>query len=122
MYILQNDLKEISTYFRQVDDALSRYQIPHGLFPIQKTIGARDYMPRQIEKNKFIQYRYYLNYLVNDLYGISYITDPNNACKTIGIKTLKTNIVIDGGNIVKYNECIVMTEKVFKEKPNYRKS
>ena len=72
-------------------------------------------MPIQIYENHFVQYRYNPDYLQNSKEDRASITDTNAVCKELGISTYKTDLVIDGGNIVKVGKYIIMTEKVYTE-------
>ena len=84
---------------------------------IQSTndIWARDYMPIQIYEDHFVQYSYNPDYLQNSKEDKASITDTNAVCKELGISTYKTDLVIDGGNVVKAGKYIIMTEKVYAE-------
>lgn len=75
---------------------------------------CRDYMPIQVRKDRFIQYRYYPDYMRNQK-DAPYITDPTETLQSLGINTIKTDLVIDGGNVVKCPDCVIMTDKVFRE-------
>ncbi len=89
-------------------------------------IWCRDYMPIQISRNEMVSYKYLPDYLVND--GLqSYITDTRlmvqNIQKEFPYITIKSiDLIIDGGNIVKCNDTIIMTEKVFEENRDKSKS
>lgn len=88
--------------------------IPERL-PNTFDIWARDYMPIQIAENKFIEYRYDPDYLQGNSEEIEsreLKTYPDIVCDTIGLKTIKTDIIIDGGNIVKSDNAIILTDKV----------
>jgi len=81
-----------------------------------KDIWARDYMPIQISDNKFIEYRYdpdYLQGVGKDRREIK--TYPDIVCKSLNLKTIKTDIILDGGNIVKSSNAIILTDKIVKE-------
>lgn len=110
--------KDFPIQYNEIHTILDRYNIPHELLCHTKDYWCHDYMPIQIEENRFIQYRYYPDYLSSnkDAY---YISEPSRICESLGIKTDKTDLIIDGGNIVKCKDTIVMTEKVFKENPQY---
>lgn len=78
-------------------------------------IWTRDYMPVQIAKNKFIEYRYDPDYLQGNSEEIDtreLKTYPDIVCETIGLKAIKTDIIIDGGNIVKSDNAVILTDKV----------
>lgn len=80
-----------------------------------KDIWARDYMPIQVGKNKFMRYIYHPDYLVKvDKYR-QYITD-NPICDFLKDKEIvDCNVVLDGGNIVVCGNKMILTEKVFAE-------
>lgn len=75
---------------------------------------CRDYMPIQVGKDHFVQYRYYPNYMLNPQ-DCAYITDPTAQLEALGIRATRTDIIIDGGNVIKCADCVIMTDKVFRE-------
>lgn len=83
---------------------------------LRKTLDGwcRDYMPIQVGKDHFVQYRYYPNYMLNPK-DCAYITDPTAQLEALGIRTTRTDIIIDGGNVIKCADCVIMTDKVFRE-------
>jgi agmatine deiminase len=86
-----------------------------------KDIWCRDYMPIQVSKNKFIEYRYDPDYLQGKWKGYRDLkTYPDIVCDSMNRKTVKTDIILDGGNVVKYSNCLILTDKVVVEnKPTY---
>jgi agmatine/peptidylarginine deiminase len=78
-----------------------------------KDIWIRDFMPIVFD-DKCVQYRYYPNYLIKPALA-PYRTDPDLPIKEIGLKTEKIELILDGGNVVKYNNSVIMTDKVFQE-------
>ena len=81
-----------------------------------KHIWARDYMPIQLTKTRFLQYRYAPDYLKG---YEDYIPPYQTICRGLHLKLKETPLVIDGGNVVKFRNCVVMTDKVLKENPGY---
>ena len=81
-----------------------------------KHIWARDYMPIQLTKTRFLQYRYAPDYLKG---YEDYIPPYQTICRGLRLKGKETPFVIDGGNVVKFSNCVVMTDKVLKENPGY---
>ena len=77
-----------------------------------KDIWARDYMPVQVNRNKFIQYTFYPDYLqkFKDI-----TSDPNSICIDLKLYTVKSDIILDGGNVVKSDNCVIMTDKIILE-------
>ena len=70
------------------------------------------YICRTLKLN--IRYDYHPNYLNNDQ-DKTFITDPIKALRSMSIKTIKTDIIIDGGNVIKYPNAIILTDKVVKK-------
>ena len=73
-------------------------------------------MPIQIEKGKFVQFRYEPSYLKDDL---ELQSDPKEVCKTNNIKPLFSKINLDGGNVVNWFDRAILTDRVFDENSEY---
>lgn len=83
-----------------------------------KDIWARDYMPIQVGPSRFIKFRYYPDYLRGTYESL--ITPPKVALSVPVIKECRqSRLIVDGGNIVRYGDTAIMTDKVFKENPQY---
>jgi agmatine deiminase len=112
--LLKTD-KRFSATYQKIYKTLNSFGIEPKLLPKTKDIWARDYMPIQISKDKFIEYRYDPDYLQGNSEEIDsreLKTHPDIVCDAIGLKTIKTDIIIDGGNVVKSENAIILTNKV----------
>jgi agmatine deiminase len=98
----------------QITTILDSYQIKYSFLPNTKDIWARDFMPVQIADDTFVEYRYDPDYLHGKKYR-PIKTYPDIVCDTIGLKTIKTELVIDGGNVIKSSNCLILTDKVVEE-------
>lgn len=78
----------------------------------RKHVWARDYMPLQLDADRFLMYRYNPDYLKKDQ---DYIPQYETICWGLHLKCKKVPFVIDGGNVVKCGSRVIMTDKVFKE-------
>lgn len=83
-----------------------------------------DFMPIQIAEDRFVSYKYTPNYL-QDKTGLRLQTTPEavlqaqqNRLTHVLQNAVKVDLVLDGGNVVKCGNIIVMTEKVFAENRN----
>ena len=94
--------------------ALDSFHISYSFLQKTKDIWARDYMPIQISEDKFVEYQYDPDYLQDKPYCESK-TDPGMVSDSINLKTIKTNIILDGGNVVKSKNCIILTDKIVHE-------
>ena len=114
---LSDKLREAfpQTYKNLVEKINSLNGNPEFL-PETKDIWARDYMPIQISDSKFIEYRYDPDYLQGNWKGSRDLkTYPDIVCDSIGLKTEKSDLILDGGNFVKSSDCIILTDKIVKE-------
>ncbi len=93
---------------------LDDHQIQHRFLEATKDIWCRDYMPTQTGKNRFVQFRYEAPYLFQepDLRSI-----PEKVLKVNGFSPIFSDIILDGGNIIRSTERVIMTARVFKDNP-----
>lgn len=98
----------------QVIDVLQLNRITPTFLQNTKDIWSRDYMPIQVSEDKFIEYLYEPDYL-KDKRQQKYKSDPVTICDSMGLKTTKTNLIIDGGNVIKSTDCVILTDKVIQE-------
>ena len=124
-------------------DALRTRDIPFTYLKGTKDIWCRDFMPIQIEKDRFVFYRYTPDYL-QDKTGLTLQTNPELVFQQESNELLRMllmsmgeeirfdglhpysishpvfhrfelELVMDGGNVVKCGDKVVMTDKVFVE-------
>lgn len=82
-----------------------------------RDIWVRDFMPLQIDQNKFVQFSYRPKYLLLNRKYRRTITDPNIVCRQLGINAIGASIVLDGGNIIRENEIAICTDRIFIDNP-----
>lgn len=103
--------------YKQLDTILSERNIDHRLLMNTKDIWCRDYMPIQTDWKRFVFYQYNPDYLQPLRYRKS-ITDvghvANIDCLRQG-EVVDLDLVMDGGNVVKCDDKVIMTEKIFFE-------
>ena len=107
-------------------DALQKHEIPFSYLFGTKDIWCRDFMPIQIEEDRFVFYKYTPNYL-EDAPRLQTNTDKvfragENHLQHLLQNTVAIDLVLDGGNVVKCSDTIVMTEKVFVENKDKSRS
>ena len=79
-------------------------------------IWVRDYMPIQVRKDKFVCFRYEPDYLKN---YPEYKPETNSIIEQLGIKLCYSSINLDGGNVISCGDKVILTDKIFKENPQY---
>ena len=112
--------------WKEICEVFAKYNYTAGRLTYTKDYWCRDFMPVQVDSDEFVQFRYDPDYLA-DLR--KYKTNPDDTLKhftDFTIKTSKSNLVVDGGNMVACRNCkgetwVVMTDKVFAENPEYSK-
>ena len=108
---------------KEIITALAKLNCQFDFLPATNDIWARDFMPIQISDNKFIEYRYDPDYLQGTIIGSRELkTYPDIVCDLMGLKTIKSDLILDGGNIVKSKNTIILTDKIIEEnKYHYKK-
>lgn len=109
--------------FSNLKDALESRGIPFRLLPGEKNkkhVWARDYMPVQVGRNRYVQQTYAPDYLADDP---SYIPDYRKIASEVkpGM-IIPTKRIIDGGNVLIEGRSAIMTDKVFYENPGVNSS
>lgn len=97
-------------------DLLEKHSIKYDFLKATKDIWCKDYMPIQVKKGKFIQFRYEPSYLKDDL---ELQSDTIEVCKANNIKPQFSKINLDGGNVVNWSDRAIITDRVFDENPQY---
>ena len=82
-----------------------------------KDIWVVDFMPVQISKDKFVQFTYNPDYLQPKKYQKT-ISNVDNICEAINLTTTKLKLVVDGGNVSRSTDKVIMCDKVFHENKN----
>lgn len=115
VYISDLLASECPDFFKRFVALLQTHNIPFGIIQGTNDIWVRDYMPIQIYKNHFAQYCYNPDYLQGSQEDRASITDVNPICTDLNISCYKTDLIIDGGNVVRVGRFVIMTEKVYAE-------
>ncbi|MEH0153194.1 agmatine deiminase family protein [Limibacter armeniacum] len=101
----------------QILRILKKHGIAYQFLHKTKDIWTRDYMPVQISDNRFVQFQYILDYLKNNP---ELRSEPQVVCNANKIKPIYSNIVLDGGNIIKWKDKVIVTDKVYLDNPQYK--
>ena len=111
-----------------IKETLRQHGVSFAYLSGTKDIWCRDFMPIQIEEDRFVFYKYTPNYL-QDKRWLHFQTDPvavfkneTNKLQSYLDKSIAIDMIMDGGNVVKCGDTIVMTEKVFVENKDKTRS
>lgn len=107
--------------YKQIISILDKYKIGHGLLEGTKDIWCRDYMPIQVAKNKFVQFKYEPWYLNDTEEHKKLKSDPKEVCRINNIKPIFSKINLDGGNVIKWKDKVILTDRIYDENKGYGK-
>ena len=117
---LLSSKEKFNPFFEALSRTLNSLKIPFHLLPNTRDIWARDYMPIQIGIDDFLEYRYDPDYLLSTAkQDRGSKTYPDLVCDALGLKTRKTDLILDGGNLVNSSKCVVLTDKVVTENKHW---
>jgi len=119
VYLSEQLERKYKLFFDHLILIFQTNQVDFGLLPSTRDVWVRDFMPIQISENKFVQFIYNPDYLRKYKKWSKIISDVSAICKKIGIETIELDIVIDGGNVVRERNKAILTNKIFKENPEY---
>lgn len=121
----RTDKVYFSTYIRpfrcgkELQPLLESEGIPYGFVPHTRDLWVRDFMPVQIRAGRYVQFAYAPDYLRG---REEYRTDPH--CCAVGLEgaVVQSDIVLDGGNLIKCDKEVILTDKVLADNPQYAPS
>lgn len=108
---------ECPTLYQNLELVFKEHGVDYKILANTNDIWCRDYMPIQTDENRFVSYKYNPDYL-QPIHKRRYITDAKKVGNVDFLQqaeTVELDLVLDGGNVVKCGNKIVMTEKVFVE-------
>ena len=119
IYFSEKLLEQSPEIAKQISESIKLFGADCRFLPGTKDIWARDYMPVQVNDHKLIQFTFYPDYLIEYEYLKS---EPDSICADLTLNIVKSDIILDGGNVVKSDNCVIMTDKiVIENKHKYNK-
>lgn len=100
--------------YAQIVAACAQFGQPHDLVPGTRDIWVRDFMPIPLPDGRLLAYRYEPDYL-KDLKDAKSRSEPAAICAEMKLPTVQTNLIIDGGNVIRQGQTLIMADKVVKE-------
>ncbi|MBS0647057.1 MAG: agmatine deiminase family protein [Verrucomicrobia bacterium] len=117
LYLADTLQKKYPNFYRQFEAVLNDCDINFKILPQTKDVWAVDYMPIQITKDSFVQFVYNPDYLRDTVKWSKTISDVDTICNQINLLPQKSTIVLDGGNVTRTTDKVIMCDKVFAENP-----
>ena len=103
------------TFYRAFEKLLNKHNINFELLPETKDVWAVDFMPIQIDRNRFVQFVYKPSYIKKK--DFKYRSDVDVICDQIKLERTKSPILLDGGNVVRTQTKAIMTDRIYTENP-----
>lgn len=119
LYLADTLPKKYSDFYNKFKNVLNDCDIESKFLPKTKDVWAVDFMPIQVSVNEFVRFLYQPSYLTKSKRWAKTISDVDRICDDIGIETVKTSIILDGGNIIRAKNKVIMTDRVFIDNPDY---
>lgn len=102
--------------FAKLERAVSDFGYGIGMIPETKDIWARDYMPHRLDGGRLLSYRYTPDYLQESKY-CHLQSNPQEICESMTLTVSKSELVLDGGNLIRLGKTLILTDKVLLENP-----
>jgi len=103
---------------KRLTDILNKHNIPFAFLEGTNDIWCRDYMPVQTPSGKLIQFKYDPSYLKDPKYSDSR-SDVKHVDAVNHIKPIFSDINLDGGNVVMFDNKAIITDRIFSENPDW---
>ncbi len=120
LYLAYTLAKNYPDFYIRFEKVLTDCNIEFALLPNTKDVWAVDYMPIQTDLNKFVRFTYNPSYLQTKKH-LKTISNVDIICNEIGVDTFKTDIILDGGNVIRWTNKVIMTDRIFIENPTYKR-
>ena len=118
--LLKGDTKGFQKYkpfYERFVRLLEENNIEVRFLQSTKDIWARDYMPIQIGEDKFVQFDYQPPYALKYKKYQHTISDPQEVCAANGFTPKVSTLKIDGGNVIKGSDFLILTDRVLDLNP-----
>jgi agmatine deiminase len=109
-------------FYRCFGQLLKDANVPFELLPKTNDIWAKDFMPVQVSAEKFIQFVYNPDYLRRYKKWQRTISNPQAVCSALQLPTRQSNLLLDGGNVIRARNKVILTDKVVVENPSLSKA
>jgi agmatine deiminase len=107
--------------YRGLASILGEHGIPLRTIPGTLDVWCRDYLPIQVAEDRFVQFRYEPDYLTGKYRYLR--VDGKISSSLPWIRNCEpSEIVLDGGNLVRWTDKVIVCDKVFGENPGRKPS
>lgn len=97
-----------------MQSALANANVETVVLPDTRDVWVRDYMPAVLPSGGLVQFCYAPDYLLTKC-GQRSITDTASICAARGWQPRPSSLVLDGGNLIRCGNRVLLTDKVLRE-------
>ena len=108
-------------FYQRFEKILKDCKVDFEPIPSTKDVWAVDYMPVQVDNLRYIRFVYNPDYLQETEALRNTIPNMDALCLNVYISPEKSDIVLDGGNVISWTDKVIMTDKVFTENPKFER-
>jgi agmatine deiminase len=106
----------LKSFWQDLEKELKRAGIAYGFIENTKDIWCRDYMPVQVAPKQFVQFKYFPSYCDTVKYRPTITNTTQVKLSNPQSSTTRQHpLLLDGGNVVRSSNAVVITERIFKE-------
>lgn len=101
-------------FHQKLSQLLDRLGIAYDYLPETRDIWCRDYMPVQVSLDSFVGFSYDPDYLKGERWQ-HLRTYSGLVYEPMEMKTEKSAIILDGGNVIRWKDKVILTDKIVSE-------
>lgn len=101
-----------SEFLIEFKNQLKRFNVQFKFLDNTNDIWCRDFMPIQLHEDSYIQFQYEPYYLKK----FEYLkTNPRKVIKAFELNIVHSDLILDGGNVVKSYDKVIITDQIVKD-------
>jgi len=116
VFIADTLAQRFPAVYRGLASILREHAIPLRTIPGSYDVWTRDYLPVQVAEDCFVQFRYAPDYLTGKYRRLRADGEVGPTLPWMG-ECRRSEVVLDGGNVVAWGDRAIVTDKVFRENP-----
>jgi len=102
----------------RIESILKKHHIQYDFLNGTKSIWCRDYMPIPVAEKDFVQFQYNSTYIREKKYRDEK-TIPLDVAEWKSFPIKSTEIILDGGNVVRSKNRVIISDRVYSDNTNW---
>jgi len=102
----------------KIETILQKHSIKYGFLHGTRDIWCRDYMPVQVTETEYVQFQYFSTYIREKKYEQER-TIPEEVAEWKSFPIRSTEIILDGGNVVRSKNRVTISDRVYSDNRNW---